>query len=401
MQARTSEKTPLLGYQPASTGPFLRLRKALLRSTSSLAALAVLVWLAWNSKLSREISDNLAYGSGKEPARWKAEPVPLAFTSSEHVYDDEMEPVTWKTTPFNPTSIPLAARAPYLNVWLESGNRARRGLLTSQYAAAFNGNWLPWVVGVLVDGRPFNCMSTSGLENGLDGQAEQISMSFTPSSTTFVMRAGPLDLTLEFLSPITPNDLVRQTLPYSYLTITAKSNDGGEHNLQLYTDIDAKFVSNDWDAQCVWNTTEKDGLIYHQVSLKHQTRYGEFDDFTSDGSVVYATSAGEGVTFASGPGPTVRKHFQEKRSLANSSDTNYRQIGDNKPAFAFAKDFGKVGAKSSPPFRLSIGRYRSPAISWTATEGPYPDRDLYYHVKLPSLHESVSAGAHSIDANCR
>lgn len=121
--------------------------------------------------------------------------------------------VPWTTDPFNPTSIPLAARSPYLNVWLEAGNRARRGILNSQFgkcstmlwflslndahvlidaapAAAFNGNWLPWVVGVLVDGQPYTAMSTPGRDNGLDGPAaEQTAMTFTPSSTAFTMRA--------------------------------------------------------------------------------------------------------------------------------------------------------------------------------------------------------------------
>lgn len=92
------------------------------------------------------------------------------------------------------------------------------------------------------------------------------------------MRAGPVDLVLHFLSPVTPEDLVRQTLPYSYLTLTASSNDKTTHNVQLYTDIDAKFVSNDWESECEWNTTFEDGMIYHQVFLKHQVQYGEYDD---------------------------------------------------------------------------------------------------------------------------
>jgi hypothetical protein len=134
-------------------------------------------------------------------------------------------------------------------------------------------------VGLIVDGHTYTVMSTPGIENGLDGPAaEQISMSFTPSSTTIVMRAGGVDLTLEFLSPITPEDLVRQTLPYSYLTLTAASNDGRSHEVFAYTDIDAKFVSNDWEAECQWSTTHTHDLVYHQVFLKHQTQYGEFDD---------------------------------------------------------------------------------------------------------------------------
>ena len=101
---------------------------------------------------------------------------------------------------------------------------------------------------------------------------------FTASRTIFEMEAGPITLTLEFLSPMTPDDLIRQSLPFSYLSITAVSSDGGEHDVKIYTDIDARFISNDWKAQSRWNTAISSGLVYHQASLLHQTTYGEFDD---------------------------------------------------------------------------------------------------------------------------
>lgn len=41
--------------------------------------------------------------------------------------------INWETTPFLPTSIPLAVRSPYLSVWLEAGRNSRRGVLNSQY----------------------------------------------------------------------------------------------------------------------------------------------------------------------------------------------------------------------------------------------------------------------------
>lgn len=110
---------------------------------------------------------------------------------------------------------------------------------------------------------------------------------------------------------------------------------------------------------------------------------------TSAGSVVYATAAEENVTYAAGSGPELRRHFEKHHKLHNSTDKNFRQIGDNKPSLAFVKDLGTVSSTASNPFRLYIGRYRSPAISWTATEDVHPDRDLYYHSKLSGLHASV------------
>ena len=31
-------------------------------------------------------------------------------------------PTAWRTTPFNPSALPLAVRNPYLNTWLTQGN---------------------------------------------------------------------------------------------------------------------------------------------------------------------------------------------------------------------------------------------------------------------------------------
>lgn len=47
------------------------------------------------------------------------------------------------------------------------------------------------------------------------------------------MRTGAVDVTVQFLSPITPKDLVRQTLPYSYLHVSVAPNDGQSHAVKV------------------------------------------------------------------------------------------------------------------------------------------------------------------------
>jgi hypothetical protein len=48
-----------------------------------------------------------------------------------------------------------------------------------------------------------------------------------------------LMMTITFLSPITPGDQKRQSLPFSYLQVIVKPLDGKSHDVQLYTDISA------------------------------------------------------------------------------------------------------------------------------------------------------------------
>ena len=50
---------------------------------------------------------------------------------------------------------------------------------------------------------------------------------------------GVVQMTIAFLSPITPNNLQSQSLPLSYLSVSVQSTDGKSHNVQLYADISA------------------------------------------------------------------------------------------------------------------------------------------------------------------
>lgn len=46
-------------------------------------------------------------------------------------------------------------------------------------------------------------------------------------------------MNITFLSTITPTDLKRQSLPFSYVDVSVSSADSATHTVQLYTDITA------------------------------------------------------------------------------------------------------------------------------------------------------------------
>ena len=51
-----------------------------------------------------------------------------------------------------------------------------------------------------------------------------------------------------FLSPVTPDELLRSSLPYSYMDVEVSSLDNSTHNVQLYTDVSAGGSSPDRDS---------------------------------------------------------------------------------------------------------------------------------------------------------
>lgn len=50
---------------------------------------------------------------------------------------------------------------------------------------------------------------------------------------------GLVEMKITFMSPLTPNDLKRQSLVFSYLDVQVSSLDGNKHDVQVYSDISA------------------------------------------------------------------------------------------------------------------------------------------------------------------
>ena len=79
---------------------------------------------------------------------------------------------------------------------------------------------------------------------------------------------------------------------YSYLSISAVSIDGQNHDVQIYTDIGSEWLSGADTTQNVsWTTQLYDsGLYVHEASLLEKIPYAEIQDYSRDATVVYATN---------------------------------------------------------------------------------------------------------------
>lgn len=70
--------------------------------------------------------------------------------------------------------------------------------------------------------------------------AQQTAFSYTSTRSIFTFNvAGKIGLNVTFLSPVEPNDLMRTSLPVSYMEVDVFSIDGQGHTVSLYTDISA------------------------------------------------------------------------------------------------------------------------------------------------------------------
>ncbi|KAI0650359.1 DUF1793-domain-containing protein [Trametes meyenii] len=294
--------------------------------------------------------------------------------------------VTWSANPFNPAAVPLAVRSPYLSAWLPQGSGTA---LNAAWPTFWTGSVLGWAGYVKVDGTTYNWLGVPAVAGTTTTKATQKSLQFTSTQSIFVLTAGPIDLTVTFLSPVEPSDLVNQSLPLSYYAVSAASNDGQSHNVQLYTDISAEWVTGDNSLTANWTTTTG-SVLTHQVQLASQSEFSEIGDHIQQGSAYHSTLNTAGATFQTGEDVVVRAQFINNGKLANTQDTAFRAVSDRWPVFAFAHDLGAVGRGATAPVVFSVGHVRDPAIQYIVANNGRQSRSLFFWTRFSTVASAIS-----------
>jgi hypothetical protein len=119
------------------------------------------------------------------------------------------------------------------------GRASDRAALKSRQLILDRNKNVGWAGIIRVDGVPYQWLGNPGYKN-----VNQTNFSYTSTKSIFKLEVeGKVSITVTFLSPVTPNDLMRQSLVFSYMDVEVYSQDGQLHDVQLYSDISAgKYV---------------------------------------------------------------------------------------------------------------------------------------------------------------
>ncbi|EKG11503.1 Six-hairpin glycosidase-like protein [Macrophomina phaseolina MS6] len=280
-------------------------------------------------------------------------------------------------SPARPPALPLAVKSPYLNTWLNAGSDGGNGgYLAGQWPVHWSNQITGWAGLIRVDGTTYKWLGDP-LGPGGPAVVTQNSFEYTSTKSLFNQNVeGKVALNITFLSPVTPDDFRRQSLVFSYLNVEVASIDGAEHDVQLYSDISAEWVTGDRSRTAQWEYDTSDGIAYHKVYRQTQQIFSENADQAEWGNWYYATDAADGVTFQSGADNDVRAAFQSNGSLANTKDTNFRAVNDRYPVMGFAKDLGSVGSAAVSTL-FTIGLAQQDAIQFAGSDGYLPRPSLW------------------------
>ncbi|GCE09241.1 glutaminase domain-containing protein [Dictyobacter aurantiacus] len=273
-------------------------------------------------------------------------------------------------TPLRPPATPLVVRSPYVSTWLA--------------ADTLPGTWPTFWTGAIkamtgmahIDGTAYLFMGAPTRIGSVQTMT-QTNLTITPTQSIFTLQGGGVTLTVTFLSPVEVDNIQNLSVPLSYITATAQSNDGQTHAVRLYFDISGEWAHGDSNELINWNTEQ----VSHAKSAGTLTTFtvtphspqvlSEVNDYPSWGTAVWATESQPQLAIQSGEDVVVRAFFVSQGTLNNTMDANQpRAINDRWPVFAFALNMGTVTERATSPMTLVLGHVREPAVSYLGNPIP-------------------------------
>lgn len=271
--------------------------------------------------------------------------------------------------------------------------------LPSAESQFWAGQELGWSVMVRVDGQVYSLMGVPDLETGSISPATVRRAEFTATHSLFDLTAGSVAFTLDFFSPVSPKNYLRQSLPFSksaqgsavlpcwtlegltdgakpgYLTVHISN--GWGHEIQIYSDIDGRWTGREHCS--VHSFEEHDNLLFHSLSVEDATRYAEDGDMALWGQAIFASRPEDSrnLSALAGPPGVIRTAFVENGDLARKESSWSPQS-----VVALSHDLGNIVGDASVVF--AVGYERKEAINYLG--------DTYtgfYRSKYPTTHEAL------------
>ncbi|KAF8992673.1 hypothetical protein BDQ17DRAFT_1432228 [Cyathus striatus] len=282
------------------------------------------------------------------------------------------------------SSMPMFVKTPYLNAWLPYINATAPGTVSP----VFYFNWNLGYTGLIrVDGQTYRWMGSAGSDN--IPPAETVVQYISPTRTVLVMNAGTVQMNVTWLSPIEPDDWIKQSFPFTYYYIDIATSDGMAHDIQLYTDITGEWVAKDTSTVINWDTGETDTIVYHQVKAQSQQAMKEIDSMAADVTIYLAAVKAFNSSWQIGANHSIpQASFTSNGTLDNSKNTDFRAIDTGYPALSFSYDLSLITSTNTSVV-WALGAVRDPTIYYGTLTNPQL-RSAPYWSKASSISDSMN-----------
>ena len=169
--------------------------------------------------------------------------------------------------------------------------------------------------------------------------AEQTSADVQATSTVYTFTCGGVDLTLRFTAPLLLDNLDLVSRPVNYITYDVASNDGAQHDVQIYFEASPDWARNGSGQACVSERYDDARFNYVKSGTVEQKILGrKGDDVRIDWGYFYMAADKASSRSSVGNAVAMRREFADRGTVEGRSE------GDR---MAITAPLGSVDAKGA------------------------------------------------------
>lgn len=179
--------------------------------------------------------------------------------------------------------------------------------------------------------------------------AVQNSVSLSATQTHYSFTCGPVNLKLQFVSPLLPDDLDLLSRPVNYVNYEITANDGGKHDVQIYFETTPEWAVNEISQEVKVTIGETGNISFVKAGTTEQPiLQKKGDNLRIDWGYVYlAVNKSETSTIGIGNYFKSKEGFTENGKLAPGENELTTQMTRSMPAMVCVENLGSVSSKPS------------------------------------------------------
>ena len=235
---------------------------------------------------------------------------------------------------FRPPSVPLVANDPFFSLWSNADE------LTADATRHWTGREQRLTSLVRVGDETFRLMGDAPADIQA---AKQTRLTVTPTRSIYEFEAGAAKVTLTFMTPLLPDDLMVASRPITYLTWSATAASGSP-DVTVYLDAGTELAVNNAEQKVTTDSGKAGALTFLRVGSVDQPVLGSRgDDHRIDwGHFYLATSGGNAAVLG---GRVARDAFAGGRPMPAAKVAN-GVAANASPVLAVTFPLGKLGTEA-------------------------------------------------------
>lgn len=181
---------------------------------------------------------------------------------------------------------------------------------------------------------------------------KEVRLSATQTHYTFT--CGPVDLRLNFISPLLPQDLNLLSRPVNYIDYEVTSNDNSNHEVQIYFEMTPQWAVNEPNQEVIVRRGNADQVSYLKTGTTAQPILQKSgDNVRIDWGYAYlAGDKKDNVKLAIGENFGAQEAFVSGGTVGNGVDSVVSDMREKMPVLTYVHNLGKVSSDAGSGYLL-------------------------------------------------